>query len=79
MNNCYVLLNNKRDFIYVFFYVLQYRINQFLSKKQNKKNFKITFFPEGGLNPRTSDLKFTALITRPKELTQNIDKNDGTK
>ena len=79
MNNCYVLLNNIRDFIYVFFYVLQYRINQFFSKKQNKKKFQITFFPEGGLNPRTSDLKFTALTTRPKELTQDIDKNDGTK
>ena len=79
MNNCYVLLNNNRDFIYVFFYVSQYRINKFLSKKQKKRKFKITFFPEGGLNPRTLDLKFTTLTTRPKELTQDIDKNDGTK
>ena len=79
MNNCYVLLNNKRDFIYVFFYVSQNRINQFLSKKQKTKKFQNYIFPEGGLNPRTSDLKFTALTTRPKELTQDIDKNDGTK
>ena len=48
-------------------------------KKTKQKKIQITFFPEGGLNPRTSDLKFTALTTRPKELTQDIDKNDGTK
>ena len=38
-------------------------------KKTHKKNF----------SPRTLDLKFTALTTRPKELTQEVDKNDGTK
>ena len=44
-----------------------------------QKNFQKKFFPKGGLNPRTLDLKFTALTTRPKELTQEVDKNDGTK
>ena len=44
-----------------------------------KKHTKKFFFPKGGLNPRTLDLKFTALTTRPKELTQVVDKNDGTK
>ena len=48
-------------------------------KKTQKKNFQKNFFPKGGLNPRTLDLKFTALTTRPKELTQEVDKNDGTK
>ena len=52
--------------------------NFFLKTKQ-KKNFKITFFPEGGLNPRPLVLKSTAFTTRPKHLTQDIDKNDGTK
>ena len=47
-------------------------------KKPHKKIFK-KFFPKRGLNPRTLDLKFTALTTRPKELTQEVDKNDGTK
>ena len=51
----------------------------FVQKTNQKNFFKIIFFPKGGLNPRTSDLKFTALTTRPKELTQNIDKNDGIK
>ena len=46
-------------------------------KEHTKKIFKN--FPKGGLNPRTLDLKFTALTTRPKELTQEVDKNDGTK
>ena len=50
----------------------------FVKKKHKKKCSKI-FFPKGGLNPRTLDLKFTALTTRPKELTQEVDKNDGTK
>ena len=50
----------------------------FVKKKTQKKIFK-NFFPKGGLNPRTLDLKFTALTTRPKELTQEVDKNDGTK
>ena len=44
-------------------------------KKPQKKNF----FPKGGLNPRTLDLKFTVLTTRPRELSQDIDKKDGTK
>ena len=80
MYNCYMLLNNKRDFHSVFFNVSQYRIyHQFLSKNKAKKNFKITFFPKGGLNPRPLVLKFTAFTTRPKDLTQDIDKNDGTK
>ena len=48
-------------------------------KKNTKKKFQKNFFPKGGLNPRTLDLKFTALTTRPKELTQEVDKNDGTK
>ena len=48
-------------------------------KKNTRKNFQKFFFPEGGLNPRTLDLKFTDLSTRPKELTQKVDKNDGTK
>ena len=48
-------------------------------KKTHKNKFQKKFFPKGGLNPRTLDLKFTALTTRPKELTQDIDKNDGTK
>ena len=51
----------------------------FVKKKHKKKIFKKIFFPKGGLNPRTLDLKFTALTTRPKELTQEVDKNDGTK
>ena len=48
-------------------------------KKYKRKISKKKFFPKGGLNPRTLDLKFTALTTRPKELTQEVDKNDGTK
>ena len=48
-------------------------------KKTHTKKFSKFFFPKGGLNPRTLDLKFTALTTRPKELTQEVDKNDGTK
>ena len=48
-------------------------------KNTHKKYFKKYFSPKGGLNPRTLDLRFTALTTRPKELTQDIDKNDGTK
>ena len=51
--------------------------NFFLKTKQ-KKNFKITFFPEGDLNPRPLVLKFTAFTSRPKDLIQDIDKNDGT-
>ena len=48
--------------------------------KNTKNKEKInSCFPKGGLNPRPQDLKFTALTTRPKELTQDIDKNDGTK
>ena len=47
--------------------------------KIHKKIFKKNLSPKGGLNPRTLDLKFTALTTRPKELTQEVDKNDGTK
>ena len=50
----------------------------FVQKTKGKK-IKITFFPEGGLNPRTLDLKFTALTTRPIELTQDIDENDEGK
>ena len=78
MNNHYILLKNKRDFVYVFSCVCDYGICLYLSKKY-KKNFQKKFFPKGGLNPRTLDLKFTALTTRPKELTQEVDKNDGTK
>ena len=48
-------------------------------KKNTQKSFEKKIFPKGGLNPRTLDLKFTALTTRPKELTQEVDKNDGTK
>ena len=48
-------------------------------KKIQIKIFKKKNFPKGGLNPRTLDLKFTALTTRPKELTQEVDENDGTK
>ena len=48
-------------------------------KNHTKKLFKKTFFPKGGLNPRTLDLKFTALTTRPKEQTQEVDKNEGPK
>ena len=48
-------------------------------KKNTQKRFSKKIFPKGGLNPRTLDLKFTALTTRPKELTQEVDKNDGTK
>ena len=51
----------------------------FFCQKNTKKNFQKNFFPKEGLNPRTLDLKFTALTTRPKELTQEVDKNDGTK
>ena len=51
----------------------------YVCQKKHKKNFQKIFFPKGGLNPRTLDLKFTALTTRPKELTQEVDKNDGTK
>ena len=69
MNNCYILLKNKRGFIYIFFYVLEHRIYLFLYKKTQKKNFSKKIFPLGGLNPRTLDLKFTVLTTRPKELT----------
>ena len=79
MNNHYILLKNKRDFVYVFSCVCDYGICLYLSKKYKKKVFKKKFSPKGGLNPRTLDLKFTALTTRPKELTQEVDKNDGTK
>ena len=48
-------------------------------KNHTKKLFKKTFFPKGGLNPRTLDLKFTALTTRPKEHTQEVVKNEGPK
>ena len=51
----------------------------FVKKNTKKKFSKKLFFPKGGLNPRTLDLKFTAFTTRPKELTQEIDTNDGTK
>ena len=51
----------------------------FLLKTKKKKNFKITFFPEGGLNPRPWVLKSTAFTPRLKHLTQDVDKNDGTK
>ena len=51
----------------------------FVKKNTEKKFSKNIFSPRGGLNPRTLDLKFTALTTRPKELTQEVDKNDGTK
>ena len=78
MNNCYILLKNKRGFIYIFSYVLERRIYLFLYKKYTKKIFKKYFSPGGGLNPRTLDLKFTVLTTTPKELTQDIDENDGT-
>ena len=79
MNNCYIFLNNKRDFNSVFFNVLQYGIYYFFLKTKKKKNFKITFFPEGGLNPRPLVLKSTAFTTRLKHLNQDINKNDGTK
>ena len=62
---------------FLMYYNMEYT-NFFLKTKQ-KKNFKITFFPEGGLNPRPLVLKFTAFTTRPKHLTQDIDKNDRTK
>ena len=78
MNNRYLLLNNKRDFIYILFYTSQYRISHFFYKKQKKK-IQNYIFPEGGLNPRTLDLKFTALTTRPIELTQDVDENDEGK
>ena len=79
MKNHYILLKNERDFIYVFSYVWEYGICLYSSKTHTQKNFKKYFSPKGGLNPRTLDLKFTALTTRPKELTQEVDKNDGTK
>ena len=49
------------------------------TKTKEEKNSKLHFSPRGGLNPRMLDLKFTALTTRPKELTQDIKKNDGAK
>ena len=51
----------------------------YVCQKKTQKNYQKKFLPKGGLNPRTLDLKFTALTTRPKELTQEVDKNDGTK
>ena len=51
----------------------------YVCQKKHTKKFPKIFFPKGGLNPRTLDLKFTALTTRPKELTQEVDKNNETK
>ena len=46
----------------------------FCLKTKQKNFFKITFFPEGGLNPWPLVLKFTAFTSRPKDLTQDINK-----
>ena len=62
---------------FLMYYNLEY--TNFFLKTEQKKNFKITFFPEGGLNQRPLVLKSTAFTTRPKHLTQDIDKNDRTK
>ena len=59
-------------------FLMYYNMEYTIFFLKTKKNFKITFFPEGGLNPRLLVLKFTAFTTRPKHLTQDIDKNDGT-
>ena len=72
-------MNDRRDFNSVFFNVLQYGIYQFFPKNKAKEKFQNHIFPEGGLNPRLLVLKSTAFTTRPKHLTQDIDKNDGTK
>ena len=62
---------------FLMYYNIEY--TNFCLKTKQKNFFKITFFPEGGLNPRPLVLKFTAFTSRPKDLTQDIDKNDGTK
>ena len=62
-----------------FFYLSLGIQNELIFVKKKEKKIKITFFPEGGLNPRTLDLKFTALTTRPIELTQDVDENDEGK
>ena len=48
----------------------------FVCQKKPQKKY---FLPKGGLNPRTLDLKFTALTTRPIQLTQDVHENDEGK
>ena len=53
MNNCYMFLNNKRDFNSVFFNVLQYGIYQIFPKNKAKEKFQNHIFPRGGFEPTT--------------------------
>ena len=76
MNNCYILLKNKRVFIYIFSYVLESRIYLFFYKKHTKILFQKKISP-GGIEPMNLGFE-VHLTTRPKELTQDIDENDGT-